>query len=78
MQLGGEEKGGRGKQEGRGRLTHFPSGRRLLGVSDFDTDFSSFPPHANPGLLLLFPEGGGNEENFPKFAVILQAPYALA
>lgn len=58
-------------------MTYFPSGRRLLGVSDFDTEFSSFPPLANPGLLLFFSKGGGNEENIPKFTVILQAPYTL-
>lgn len=32
---------------------------------------------ANPGLLLFFFEGGTNEENIPKLAVILPAPYTL-
>ena len=32
---------------------------------------------ANPRSLLFFFEGGRNEENIPRLAVILQAPYTL-
>lgn len=32
---------------------------------------------ANPRSPLFFFEGGMNEENIPKLAVILQAPYTL-